>query len=115
MSPGSSLELPAEHEQRGIYVAEGELRVDGDPVPLRAGELEVLRPGDTARLRAGPESRAMLIGGRGFARPREIEWNFVASTRERIEEAKRDWRAQDPARFPKVPGDDQEFIPLPGG
>jgi hypothetical protein len=115
LPPGSSLELPAEHEQRGIYVADGELCVDGEPSPVKTGELAVLQPGTTARLRAAHESRAMLIGGRGFALPREIEWNFVASTRERIEQAKRDWREQNLARFPKVPGDDQEFIPLPGG
>ncbi len=113
LPPGSSLELPAEHEQRGIYVAEGELRLDGEREPVRSGELAVLRPGASARLRAELASRAMLIGGRGFARPREIEWNFVGSTRERIEKAKRDWREQNLARFPKVPGDDQEFIPLP--
>ncbi len=113
MPPGSSLELPAEHEQRGVYVAQGELRIEGEAAPLAAGGLAVLRGGVTARLHALCHARVMLIGGRGFARPREIEWNFVGSTRERIEQAKRDWREQDLARFPKVPGDDQEYIPLP--
>lgn len=115
LAAGSSLELPPEHEQRAIYVASGAVQVDGEAEPLRATELAVLQPGCTARLRAGTEARAMLIGGAAFARPRELEWNFVASTRERIETAKRDWREQNLARFPKVPGDDQEFIPLPGG
>lgn len=114
LPPDAALELPAEHEQRGIYVAVGELWLDGEPGAVRAGELAVLRPGTTVRARARHESRAMLIGGRAFERPREIEWNFVASTRERIEQAKRDWRQRNVARFPLVPGDEQEFIPLPG-
>lgn len=113
MPPGSSLELPAEHEQRGVYVAQGELRIEGEAASLAAGGLAVLRGGATARLHALRQARVMLIGGRGFARPREIEWNFVGSTRERIEQAKRDWREQNLARFPKVPGDDREYIPLP--
>jgi redox-sensitive bicupin YhaK (pirin superfamily) len=115
LAAGSSLELPPEHEQRAIYVASGAVQIDGEAQPLRATELAVLRPGHTARLRATADARAMLFGGAAFAQPREIEWNFVASTRERIEAAKRDWREQNVARFPKVPGDDQEFIPLPGG
>lgn len=114
LPPDASLELPAEHEQRGIYVAVGELWLDGEPGAVRAGELAVLRPETTVRVRARHESRAMLIGGRAFERPREIEWNFVASTRERIEQAKRDWRQRNVARFQLVPGDEQEFIPLPG-
>lgn len=115
LQAGSSLELSPEHEQRAIYVASGELQVEGETEPLRATQLAVLESGATARLRAPTDARVMLIGGAAFPRPREIEWNFVASTRERIEAAKRDWREQNLARFPKVPGDDQEFIPLPGG
>jgi redox-sensitive bicupin YhaK (pirin superfamily) len=115
LDAGSSLELPAEHEQRAVYVASGAVQVEGEAEPLRATELAVLQPGRAARLHAAVDARVMLIGGAAFPQPREIEWNFVGSTRERIEAAKRDWREQNLARFPKVPGDDQEFIPLPGG
>jgi redox-sensitive bicupin YhaK (pirin superfamily) len=115
LQPGSSLELPPEHEQRAIYVASGALEVDGEPDPLRATEMAVLAPDTTARLRAIGAARVMLLGGAAFAQPRELEWNFVASTRERLEAAKRDWRERNLARFPQVPGDELEFIPLPGG
>lgn len=110
---GSTLELPPEHEERAFYVATGAVAVDGEAEPVPALELAVLAPGTTARLRAMHDSRVMLLGGAAFARPREIFWNFVASTPERIEAAKADWRAQNLARFPKVPGDEHEFIPLP--
>jgi redox-sensitive bicupin YhaK (pirin superfamily) len=110
---GASFELPADHEQRAVYVADGAVEIDGEPVA--AGQLSMLTPGETVRVRSigGTATRAMLLGGARFPTPRYVWWNFVASSRERIERAQRDWRERDLAVFPTVPGDDQEFIPLP--
>ncbi len=110
---GGSIELPPEHEERAIYVAEGEIAVGADDQRCAAGSLLVLVEGVTARITARSATRAMLLGGARFPTPRLISWNFVASSAERLDAARRDWREQNAARFPKVPGDDREFIPLP--
>jgi redox-sensitive bicupin YhaK (pirin superfamily) len=109
---GAAMELPAEHEERAVYVAEGALLVDDEP--LATGQLAVLTPHRTVRLRAAVATRAMLLGGARFPEPRLISWNFVASSQARIDAAGADWQARDAARFPLVPGDAVEFIPLPG-
>ena len=70
----------------------------------------MLAPGHAARLTSSSEARAMLMGGGAFATPRHVFWNFVSSSRDRINQAKEDWKAM---RFPLIPGDDEEFIPLP--
>jgi len=110
---GAALPLPAEHDERGVYVTEGRLDIDGTAV--EEGHLAVLAAGSTATLRASAASRLMLLGGAPVG-PRLVHWNFVASTRERIEEARREWsRYGDPGarhRFGAVPGE-TEFIPLP--
>ena len=72
--------------------------------------LYVLRPGHEARLSSASGARAMLMGGESFRTRRYVFWNFVSSSRDRINQAKEDWKAM---RFPLIPGDDQEFIPLP--
>lgn len=107
MPAGAALELPADHAERAIYVAEGELDLDGE----RLGEacLAVLARGDTVKLHARHNARVMLLGGEPFPTPRHIWWNFVASSRERIEQAKRDWAG---GRFAAVPGE-SDVIPLP--
>jgi redox-sensitive bicupin YhaK (pirin superfamily) len=107
LPPGATLEIPPEYAERAVYVAEGRLSI-GD-TQLEEGQLAVLEPGTTIPVRAVSASRMLLLGGEPFATPRFIEWNFVASSRERIERAKRRWRAQE---FPAVPGE-TEFIPLP--
>lgn len=107
MPAGAVLELPADHTERAAYVAAGELEIDGEA--LGEGRLAVLSNGRTVRLRARHHSRVMLLGGEPFATPRFIWWNFVASSRERIEQAKRDWAG---GRFPPVPGE-SDVIPLP--
>jgi redox-sensitive bicupin YhaK (pirin superfamily) len=107
MEAGSALELPPEHEQRGIYVVEGEISVAGSGVPPQ--HLAVLEHGESVEVRAATRARAMLLGGAKTDGERFIWWNFVASSRERIEEAKRLWREQ---RFPRIPGE-TEFVPLP--
>jgi redox-sensitive bicupin YhaK (pirin superfamily) len=113
LPPGGSFELPADHEQRAVYVADGSLEVDGEAVAT--GQLALLAAGETVRMRAqgGHAARAMLLGGASFPTPRHIWWNFVGSSRERIEAAKTAWSDRDRARFPDVPGDELEFIPLP--
>ncbi len=104
----ATLLVPAEHEERAIYVAEGAVSVDGEAVS--AGEMAVFAPGVVVTLTAGPEgAKAMLLGGAKMDGPRHMWWNFVSSSKERIEKAKADWLAQS---LGQVPGE-TEFIPLP--
>jgi len=107
LEPGAKLPLPPVHEERGIYIAEGSIRIAGDI--FDAGRLLVFRPGDEITVTAKAASRILLLGGEPMDGPRYIWWNFVSSSKERIEQAKEDWKAM---RFDTVPGD-SEFIPLP--
>jgi hypothetical protein len=105
---GASCTLDEEHEQRAVYVAQGAVDIEG--ARHAEGQLAVLEAGTTVVIRAAePQSRVMLAGGAALDGPRHIWWNFVSSSRERIEVAKQQWREQ---RFPPVPGD-PERIPLP--
>lgn len=109
LRPGAALPLPDGHEERAAYVLDGEVEVAGDR--FAPGRMLVFRPGDRLVLRAGPAgARVLLLGGAAMDGPRHLFWNFVSSSRERIEQAKEDWRA---GRFGTVPGDEKEFIPLP--
>jgi redox-sensitive bicupin YhaK (pirin superfamily) len=108
LEAGAVLRLPAEHAERGVYVVEGELDCDGDV--LFPGTLAVLRTGGEVPLRAAERTRLMIVGGAKLEGERYVSWNFVSSSRARITRAEEDWRA---GRFPKVPGDEHEFIPLP--
>jgi redox-sensitive bicupin YhaK (pirin superfamily) len=114
LDPGSRLPLPNEHEDRGIYIVEGSILIAGQH--YEAAQMMVFRPGDAITVAAGPQgARLMILGGATFNGPRYIWWNFVASSRERIEEAKADWRAGNwgSGRF-DLPADDRdEYIPLP--
>lgn len=105
---GAELAAPDEHEERGVYVVEGSVTVDG--ATYGAHRLLVLRPGAHVVLRANEASHVALFGGAPLDGPRLMDWNFVSSRRELIEAAKRDWRE---GRFPPVPGDDGPPIPLP--
>ena len=107
---GGELRLPAEHAERALYVVEGEVACGGDR--FAASRMVVFAPGGDAVLRAERSARLVLLGGAPLDGPRHVWWNLVSSSRERIERAKRDWQE---GRFPKVPGDDKEFIPLPEG
>lgn len=107
LAAGASLPLPAEHEERAVYVVAGAVEVAGDR--FAAGRLLVFRPGDAITLVAPEPARLLLLGGEPMDGPRHIWWNFVSSRRDRIEAAKADWRA---GRFAPVPGE-SEFIPLP--
>jgi redox-sensitive bicupin YhaK (pirin superfamily) len=103
----ATLEVAPEHSERAVYVAQGQIEV-GDAL-LREGQMGVLDPGSVPTLRARGATRAMLLGGERFPTERYIWWNFVASSQERIEQAKGRWKR---GEFAKVPGE-TEFIPLP--
>jgi len=114
LEPGTGLPLPEDHEDRGVYVVAGAVEVAGQV--FEAGQMMVFRPGDRISLRAGEAgARLIVLGGETLNGPRYIWWNFVASSREKIEAAKADWAAGDwlGGRFRLPPGDDAEFIPLP--
>jgi redox-sensitive bicupin YhaK (pirin superfamily) len=108
LQPGGAIPIEAEADERAVMLVGGEANLDGQPLGLY--ELNVLKPGDAMALRSERGGWAMLLGGEAFATRRYVWWNFVSSDRERIEQAKADWRA---GRFGKVPGDESEFIPLP--
>lgn len=110
LSPGGSIPIDAEAEERAIYVAGGDAVLDG--VALEAQRLYVLRPGARATLMSVDGGRVMLCGGEAFSTPRHVWWNFVSSSTDRIRQAREDWEAM---RIPLIPGDDQEFIPIPEG
>lgn len=112
LAPGAGLPLPDSHEDRGVYVIAGSVVIAGEA--FEAGRMMVFRPGDRLSLRAGAAGgRLIVLGGETLNGPRYVWWNFVASSRERIEAAKADWAARDHGRFALPPGDDAEFIPLP--
>jgi redox-sensitive bicupin YhaK (pirin superfamily) len=108
LDAGGSVPVDAEADERGVMLVGGEAALDGDPLELYT--LYVLKPGHAARLSSAHGGRLMLMGGEAFSSRRYVFWNFVSSSRDRINQAKEDWKAM---RFPLVPGDDQEFIPLP--
>jgi redox-sensitive bicupin YhaK (pirin superfamily) len=108
LPPGSELPLPDEHEERAAYIVSGTVQCGNEQA--ERGRMLVFTPGVPATLRAISDARVALVGGAPIDGERHIFWNFVSSSQGRIEQAKRDWRE---GRFPKVPGDEQEFIPLP--
>jgi len=107
LKAGQQLVLPNAAE-RGLYIVSGEIRLQ-DSV-IGAHQLVVLQSAEDVCITANTNTRIALIGGASIGK-RYVDWNFVSSRKERIEQAKQDWQA---GRFPKVPGDEQEFIPLPG-
>ncbi len=110
LSSGGSLPIDSEADERAVMLVGGEASIDG--VPLGLYELTVLAPGAALKLSSVSGGRVMLLGGEAFASPRHVWWNFVSSSTDRIQQAALDWRE---GRFPKVPGDEAEFIPLPEG
>jgi len=104
---GAALALPDEHEERGVYLVQGEALVNGTPLP--EGTIAFLPSPGKVEIQARARSRIMLLGGEKMDGPRHLWWNFVASSPERIDQAKQRWRAQG---FAAVPGE-TEFIPLP--
>ena len=108
LEAGARLTVDDGHPQRAVHVAEGSVRIGEQRIG--PGVMAVLRPGAEVTVEAEERSRLMLLGGAQLDGDRHIWWNFVASSKERIEKAKDDWRN---GRFGKVPGDEKEFIPLP--
>jgi hypothetical protein len=108
MPAGCELPLPPEHEERASYVVEGALACGSERA--EPGRMLVFAPGAEVRLRAEADARIVLVGGAPIDGKRHIGWNFVSSSKDRIEQAKSDWKE---GRFPKVPGDEVEFVPLP--
>ena len=108
LGPAGAIPLDAEADERAVMLVGGEASIDGTPLVLY--ELNVLKPGERMTLSSERGGKVMLLGGEAFTSHRYVFWNFVSSSRERIEQAKEDWRA---GRFAVVPGDEEEFIPLP--
>lgn len=108
LAPGASVKIPADAEERAIYTLDGDVSISGDRFP--AERLLVFRPGDEIVVSSERGAHFMLFGGASLGSPRHIWWNFVSSSKERIEQAKQEWKT---GRFDIVPGDEEEFIPLP--
>lgn len=108
LASGGSIPVEAGADERAVMLVGGEATLDGQT--LDPFTLYVLRPGHEARLSSASGSKLMLLGGQAFSTRRYVFWNFVSSSRDRINQAKDDWKAQ---RFPLIPGDDKEFIPIP--
>jgi redox-sensitive bicupin YhaK (pirin superfamily) len=108
MAAGSSIPIDADADERAVIVALGGATLDGQP--LEPHSLHVLAPGAAMTLTATSDARVMLLGGEAFTTPRHVWWNFVSSSRDRINQAKDDWRS---GRFATVPNDDKEYIPIP--
>ncbi|WP_300381237.1 pirin family protein [Henriciella sp.] len=109
MAAGGRRSLPAEHKERAIYVSSGAVEIDGET--LAAGAMAVLAAGNPVTISAREPSVVMVLGGEPIGE-RHLFWNFVSSSKERLEQAKEDWRQQ---RMKLPDGDDQEFAPLPDG
>ena len=108
LGPAGAIPIDAEADERAVMLVGGEASIDGLPLDLYA--LVLLKPGEAMTLRSDRGGKVMLMGGEAFKTHRYVWWNFVSSSRERINQAKDDWLDD---RFPKVPGDEEEFIPLP--
>ena len=107
LDDGAKFHIPCDYEERALYALSGQMKIDDIDYP--AGELLVLHPGHELTIQAIDKVRVMLLGGAPMDGPRHIWWNFVSSSKDRIEQAKRDWKDN---KFANVPNED-EFIPLP--
>jgi hypothetical protein len=108
LGPGGAIPIDSEADERAVMLVGGEADLDGRA--LDTFTLYVLAPGHEARLTSAAGGRLMLLGGQAFSTRRYVFWNFVSSSRDRINQAKEDWKA---LRFALIPGDDEEYIPLP--
>jgi redox-sensitive bicupin YhaK (pirin superfamily) len=107
---GATLQVDDEHAERAVYVVSGAVSLGQGGREYTEGTLLVLPSQQRVELVASSAANVMLLGGAPLVGPRHVEWNFVSSSLERLEKAKRDWQA---GGFGKVPGDEHEFIPLP--
>jgi len=110
LSANGAIPIDAEADERAVMLVDGDGALDG--VPLEKYLLYVIAPGAKVSLSSLSGGRAMLLGGEAFASERHVWWNFVSSSKERVEQATADWFE---GRFPTVPGDADEYIPLPEG
>lgn len=110
LMPGGRIAIDPSADERALYVSGGDAALDGQM--LAPQMLYVLRPGVSATLMSVDGGRIVLCGGEAFTSPRHVWWNFVSSSTDRLMQAREDWEA---IRFPLIPGDDQEFIPIPQG
>lgn len=108
LQAGGAIPIDVSADERAVMLVGGDARVGG--MALELYSLAVLAPGAALKLTSESGGRVMLLGGEAFTSRRHVWWNFVSSRRERITQAKHDW---DQGRFAKVPGDEDEFIPLP--
>jgi redox-sensitive bicupin YhaK (pirin superfamily) len=108
LGSGGSIPVEAAADERAVMLVAGEAELERQKLDLFT--LYVLKPGHEARLTSASGGRLMLMGGQAFTTRRYVFWNFVSSSRDRINQAKDDWKA---LRFPLIPGDDKEFIPIP--
>lgn len=114
LAPNARLPLPDDHEDRGLYVVEGSVSIAGQK--FDSGQMMVFRPNDKITIAAGLQgARVIILGGETLNGPRYVWWNFVSSSKERIEDAKEQWRIADwgKGQFDLPPDDRSEFIPLP--
>jgi hypothetical protein len=109
LEEGAELELSTAHAERAVYVVEGNVGLEG--AAFTRGELAVLTPGEPGTVTALTKSRVAVLGGEPLEGPRFMWWNFVSSRKERLEQAKDDWKLR---RFPLIPGDSEDRIPMPG-
>ena len=108
LEAGAQLAIDGDYQARAVYLVEGAVRCDGRS--FQAGTMVVFRAGSQPTVEAEGPARLMIVGGDELDGDRHVWWNFVSSSPDRIERAKDDWRN---GRFPKIPGDDTDFIPLP--
>lgn len=112
LKPGASLPVDATHEERAVFIFSGEVEIDGMTFP--PGQLALIRPGLSTRLRAHTDARLLVLGGASLDGPRYIWWNFVSSDVERVRAAAEDWRqGRFDGRFAPIPCDHDSFIPAP--
>ncbi|HEY4075661.1 MAG TPA: pirin family protein [Rhizomicrobium sp.] len=110
---GGALHYAAEHEERAFFIIDGEIQIGGDTHGVEvhgSGAMLMLEPGEEVTLYADAPARVMLMGGAKLDGDRHIWWNFVSSSKDRIERAKQEWKD---GQFGTIPSDDKEFIPLP--
>lgn len=108
MNAGATIPIDAEADERAVILALGDAELDGEV--LERHSLYVLAPGQAMTLRATSDARLILLGGEAFKTPRHVWWNFVSSSRDRINQAKSDWKNR---LFDTIQGDSEEFIPIP--
>ena len=108
LGAGGSIPIDSEADERAVMLVDGDAALDG--MPLERYGLYLIAPGARPRLASITGGRAMLMGGAAFGSARHIWWNFVGSTNGRIRDAADRWNK---GEFPKVPGDEKEFIPIP--